>query len=74
MIFDVVPRDGDGGNAAGLGDANDSRFRVATPAKHLRKLRAFSRTCLTDDYDHRILFHCFDDFLFELDDWKVRHG
>lgn len=73
-LMGFIPCDGDGGDTAGLGDADDSGFGVASFVKHLRELRAFSRTCLTDDYDHRVLFHCFDDFLFELNDRKVRHG
>ena len=74
VIAQYVPRDRHGGDSAGLSDGDGSGLGVASPVKHLRKLSAFSRTCLSDDYHNGILFHCLDDFLFELDDWKIgRH-
>lgn len=63
-----LPGDGDGSDSARLSDADDSGLGVASSVKHLRELRALSRTGLSDYHHDGVLFNCFYDFLFELED------
>lgn len=68
----TAPGDGDGGDAAGLGDPDDAGFGVAPAVEDLRELRALSGASLADDHHHRILLDRLGDLLFELDYGEVR--
>lgn len=72
-LFATPPGHRDRGDSARLSNGDNSRFGVASSVENLRELSALSRTGLSDYDNHRILFYCFYDLLFELEDWKIYH-
>ena len=51
------PGNGDGGDAAGLGDGDGTPASVSAAVEDLRELGALARARLADDHHHRVRVH-----------------
>lgn len=55
------------GDSARLSDGDAAGFSEASSVKNLGELRTLSRASFSDYYYDWIFLHCFNDFLFELE-------
>ncbi|RRT58058.1 hypothetical protein B296_00037775 [Ensete ventricosum] len=70
----VLPRDGDRGDPARLGDGDRTGTGVPPTVQDLGELRALPGARLADDHDHRVLRHSLRYLVLELEDGEDRHG
>lgn len=70
----VLPRDGDRGDPARLGDGDRTGTGVPPTVQDLGELRALPGARLADDHNHRVLRHGLRYLVLELEDGEDRHG
>lgn len=65
-MIEKRPRDGDGGDTAGLSDGDETGIRIARAVKNLRKLSGLAGTSFSDDDNNGVVFDGLFNFVFEL--------